>query len=108
MSIQGVPTDVNEHIQGAAEFVEQHGDADNDGVAAALAEHVDAAGLDRPSARGNVLEVYRAIVQRIRGRHLVKDLGEHEFSIDWLSFHIPQGGKGQLENSRVQRGTATG
>ena len=90
-------TDLGERIAGAAEFVEQHGSDDDAHVADALAEHMEDAGLDAPAKRGLMGDAYREIVRRIRGRHLVEDLGEHEFSVDWLGFHVPQGAKGQLK-----------
>jgi len=90
-------TDLGERIAGVAEFVEQQGDDDDAHVADALAEHMEDAGLDAPAKRGMVGDAYREIVRRIRGRRLLEDLGEHEFSVDWLGFHVPQGAKGQLK-----------
>lgn len=88
--------DLGERIPGPAEFVERQG-GDDAHVAGALAEHMAQAGLDAPAKRGMVGDAYREIVRRIRGRRLIEDLGEHEFSIDWLGFHVPQGAKGQLK-----------
>jgi hypothetical protein len=90
-------TDDGERIAGPAEFVEQHDATDDADVAGALAEHMQQAGLEPPARRGMVGDAYREIVNRIRGRRLVEDFGEHDFSIDWLGFHVPPGAKGQLK-----------
>jgi hypothetical protein len=91
--------DPDERIAGPAEFVEEHGADDDAQVAGALAEHMEQAGIEPPARRGMIGDAYREIVQRIRGRHLIEDFGEHEFSVDWLGFHVPQGAKGQLKIS---------
>lgn len=91
--------DLDERIAGPAEFVERHDTADDADVAGALAEHMERAGLEAPARRGLVGDAYREIVRRIRGRRLLEDFGEHEFSVDWLGFHVPQGATGQLKIS---------
>ena len=89
--------DLDERIAGPAEFVERHDTADDADLAGALAEHMERAGLEAPARRGLVGDAYREIVRRIRGRRLLEDFGEHDFSVDWLGFHVPQGARGQLK-----------
>lgn len=99
MTVQQSSIEFDEHIPGAAEFVEQHAGEDDATVAAALATYMENSGLARSGARGVIGDTYRAIVDRVRGRRLVEDFGEHEFSVEWLGFHVPPGAKAQLNIS---------
>ena len=99
MTHHDASSDPGERIAGPAEFVEQHDAADDAHVAGALAEHMEQAGLESPARRGMAGDAYREIVRRIRGRRLLEDFGEHDFSVAWLGFHVPPGAKGQLKIS---------
>src|SRR2546428_13061243 len=94
--LEGLKVLADEPIQGPAAFVEERQGRDEEELAEDLRVHVFDSGVAIPGARGP-LDAFRRIVQTIRGRTLIEDLGMHEFTIDWLTFHVPAGGKGHLQ-----------
>lgn len=40
---------------------------------------------------------FTRLIDWLQGRRLVEDLGEHDFEINYLTFHVPPGGTGQLK-----------
>lgn len=96
----------DEPLLGPAAFVEQHaGDADQP-LAEALRDHALATSVGVPAARGPI-DAFLRIVQRLRGRTLVEDLGEHDIYVTWLTSHVPPGGNCQLHLSQ-QAGSGFG
>lgn len=93
--LEGIQVLSNELIQGPAAFVEERQGSDEDVLAQELRAYVLDNGIAVPGARGPI-DAFRRIVRRIRGRTITEDLGEHELSINWLTFHVPMGGKGKL------------
>lgn len=57
-----------------------------------LEEH----GLRASGARGVRIDQALRLFKWFRSRRLVEDLGCHEVDLDWLGFHVPQGGTGRL------------
>lgn len=53
-------------------------------------------GMRASRSRAGLLDEARRLLRRFRSRRLVADLGSHEVKLDWLGFHVPQGGKGRL------------
>jgi hypothetical protein len=86
----------DESIEGQAAFVQEHAAEDDEQLATDLRAYVTGAGLPGPSARGP-LDPFLRIIHRVRGRTLAQDLGEQQMTIAWLTFHVPQGCKGQLK-----------
>jgi hypothetical protein len=43
-----------------------------------------------------VSDAYRLLVDRLRGRRVVEDLGEHAAAFAWLELHVPPGGSAKL------------
>lgn len=99
--IEGLKVLAAEPIQGAAEFVENRPNVDEDALALELEVQTRSNNVALPAARG-LGEVFTNMVRAIRGRTLVENLGEHEFSVDWLTFHVPSGGKGYLQMENAQ------
>lgn len=98
LNLEGVTILSDEPLQGTAAFIEERRGVDDEALAEQLRAHAVSGGLALPGARGGgPLEAFQRIVRRIRGRTEGEDLGEHELSIDWLTFHVPQGGKGKLK-----------
>jgi hypothetical protein len=93
-------------VVGLADRLAELGDADTDEAAARLREHVAATGIPAPAPRG-ATDAYRWIVERLRGRRVVEDLGEHAASVGWLELHVPPGGSGQLA-LRNEQGSDSG
>lgn len=56
---------------------------------------LEASGLRASTARG-LLDDIGQILARLRGRREVEDLGMRTVRLDWLGFHVPQGGTGTL------------
>lgn len=61
-----------------------------------LAEAAAAQGVGAPAARG-LPEVWSAVVETIRRRRPLKEIGPFEVPTPWLSFHVPPGGTGHLK-----------
>jgi hypothetical protein len=93
---EGFEVLADDPIQGAASFVDQRKGMEMERLSEELRSHVLQNDIAVPGARGPI-ETFRHITERIRGRKFVKDLGIHEFDINWLTFHVPQGGKGTLK-----------
>jgi hypothetical protein len=85
----------DQSVAGLADRLAELDGVDPDDAATALREHAAAVDLPTPGARG-VPDVYRWIVDRIRGRRLTEDLGEHPAQMDWLELHVPPGGSGSI------------
>jgi hypothetical protein len=73
-------------------------------VAGSLRDYGVREHLPLPGGRG-VVEVFVDLVNRLRGRKLEADLGEHDVDVEWLGFHVPPGGRGTLvlSNAGEQR-----
>lgn len=94
----------DEPIPGLADLVESHPGADAEALAAELLERARSVGVGLPVSRGPGR--YLGIVERIRGRRLVKDLGQRDFTVDWFAFHVPPGGSGRLKVGHKSQETA--
>jgi hypothetical protein len=70
--------------------------SDDDAITEALvAEH---AADELATAGGRGLETaLRAAVAALRDRREISDLGRHEVTVPWLSFHVPAGGSAELK-----------
>jgi hypothetical protein len=80
-------------LEGMASVVERLGDADDDAASAALEQYVDQQEVGRAGDRG----IMRNLLDQFRGMQLVADLGTHQTKLEWLAFHVPPGGTGQLQ-----------
>ena len=89
-------------LLGAGAFVEQHKSESERALAEALREHALEHGVGLPAARGPI-DAFESIVRRIRGRTLMKDLGEHEVAITWLTAHAPPGGNTHLRVAQLAK-----
>lgn len=94
-------------VVGLADRLAELGDADADQAATRLQEHADATGVPGPAPRGAVSDAYRGLVDRLRARRVVEDLGEHPAAFAWLELHVPPGGSGQL-GLRNEQGSDSG
>ena len=92
------------------------GDSRRSGLAALAAEANDAAdfeqrlqadGLRASVARGGLLNDAKSLFDRLRGRRLMADLGVFPARVDWLGFHVPQGGSGKLTLAATTEGKGT-
>jgi hypothetical protein len=99
--LDGLQVLSDEPIQGPAAFVEARPGTDPDMLAEELRAHVLDSGIAVPGARGPI-DAFRRMVERLRGRTLIQDLGEHSFPINWLTFHVPLGGKGKLRIANTE------
>jgi hypothetical protein len=51
--------------------------------------------------------LFRRILNRIRGRELVRDFGEHQVEVTWLELHVPPGGSAHFvatDTTRTESG----
>ncbi len=94
-------------LVGLADRLAELGDADVEEAAARLREHVDATRVPGPDPRGAVSDAYRQLVDRLRGRRAIEDLGEHPAAFPWLELHVPPSGSGQLA-IRNEQGSDSG
>jgi hypothetical protein len=67
---------------------------------------LDASGLRASSARGFLGDIGQ-ILACLRGRREVEDLGTHTVRLDWLGFHVPQGGAGTLTLKATTEGKSS-
>src|SRR6266550_3453867 len=93
----------DEAIPGIAELVESRSEDDPEKLASALLERAKEVDVGNPASRGP--ERYLSIIERIRSRKLLEDLGNRQFTVDWLGFHVPAGAKGRLKIKHIQKGT---
>jgi hypothetical protein len=94
--VEGLEVLADDPVEGAADFINKRENVKMEELSETLRSHVLQNDIAVPGARGP-LETFRRIAEKIRGRTLVKDLGVHEFTINWLTFHVPPGGKGALQ-----------
>ena len=92
-----------EAIPGIADLVEGRPGDDPREIASVLLQRANEVDIGSPISRGP--ERYLSIVERIRRRKLVKDLGSRQFSLDWLSFHVPAGASGRLKVKHIRKET---
>jgi len=83
-------------VVGLADRLTELEGADSEEAALRLQEYADATGVPGPDPRGATGDAYRRLVDRLRGRHVVEDLGEHPAAFAWLELHVPPGGGGRL------------
>ena len=74
--------------------------------AAEFQRRLDASGLRASTAR-SLLDDIGLILARLRGRREVEDLGTHTVRLDWLGFHVPQGGTGTLTLKATMEGKSS-
>jgi hypothetical protein len=80
-------------LEGMASVVERLGDADDEAASLALEQHLDQQEVGKAGDRG----IMRNLVEQFRGMSQVADLGTHPTRLEWLAFHVPPGGTGQLQ-----------
>jgi hypothetical protein len=83
-------------VVGLADRLAELGDEDREGAATRLREYADSTGVPGPAPRGALSDAYGQLVDRLRGRRVIEDLGEHPAAFAWLELHVPPGGSGQL------------
>jgi hypothetical protein len=94
-------------VVGLADRLAELGDVPTDEAAARLREHAGTTGVPGPDPRGAMSDAYRQLVDRLRGRRVIEDLGEHPAAFAWLELHVPPGGSGQL-SLRNEQGSDSG
>jgi len=80
-------------LEGMAAAVERLADQDDEAAAAALERQLDEQEVGKAGDRG----ILRNLLEQFRGVQLVDDLGTHSTKLEWLAFHVPPGGTGQLQ-----------
>src|SRR6266567_525906 len=80
-------------LEGMASVVERLGDEDDEAASLALEQHLDQQEVGRAGDRG----IMRNLLDQFRGMTQVADLGTHPTKLEWLAFHVPPGGTGQLQ-----------
>lgn len=80
-------------LEGMASVVERLGDEDDEAASLALDQHLDQQEVGRAGDRG----IVRNLLDKFRGMKEVSDLGTHPTKLEWLAFHVPPGGTGQLQ-----------
>ena len=98
-----LPTLEDTALDGAAAIAEavQEDDAD------AFEQRLRAADLPASSTRADFLDDALRLFARLRGRRLVADLGVFPVEVNWLGFHVPPGGSGQLKLAATQQGKSS-
>jgi hypothetical protein len=80
-------------LEGTASVVERLGDEDDEAASLALDQHLDQQEVGKAGDRGMV----RNLLDKFRRMREVADLGTHPTKLEWLAFHVPPGGTGQLQ-----------
>jgi hypothetical protein len=93
----------DEAIPGIAQLVESRPDDDPQALVTELLDRALTVDVGIPSSRST--NRYLSIIDRIRGRQLVEDLGKRQFDVDWFAFHVPPGAKGRLKLTHKKEGT---
>ncbi len=65
---------------------------------------LEANGLRPSSARLASMGDVMQLLDRLRARKEVANFGSHEVKVDWLGFHVPQGGTGSLTLKATREG----
>lgn len=88
----------DEHLPGYAELYAELAPANPDPDTLSQALQQRAAGLGLPAAAGRgVPRALRPLVDILRNRHLVDDLGTYDATVTWLELHVPRGGSGAIK-----------
>lgn len=89
-----------EELLGAADIVSELEVEQDEEAIGELQARIREQGVGLPGARASLFEDVRRILNRLRGRELVEDLGVHNVRVEWLSFHVPPGGTAGLKFER--------
>jgi hypothetical protein len=87
-------TIADERLPGYADLVDQLQRSPD--VAAALEAEAGSRGLPVHATRG-IVTPFASIVDLLRGRRHVEDLGVHPVEISWLELHVPRGSHGAVK-----------
>jgi hypothetical protein len=79
-------------VEGTAALVERLGDDEGEAARRELEQHLKEQDVGRPGDRG----VVQDLRDLFRGMKQTADLGTHATKLEWMAFHVPQGGTGQL------------
>jgi len=83
----------DEPLEGTASIVERLGGEDDETASVALALNLAQQEVGRPGDRG----MLQNLVERFQGKKEVADFGTHPTKLEYLAFHVPPGGTGQLQ-----------
>lgn len=73
----------------------------DDEIAVKLIDYSKEKKLLQPDQKGGqLIEIYRSIVNKLKRRVLIEDLGTKQSFFEWFSFHVPPSCKGSIEWSR--------
>jgi len=92
----GIVIATEETITALSEVLDREPAASPERCITLLTEAAAAQGLGAPMDRG-LPEVWHTVVETLRRRKVRQMLGPFEVPTQWMSFHVPPGGKGQLK-----------
>lgn len=89
----------------AARYETLDSNAPAETIASELRSHAVEAQIPLPAGRG-VAEGFAWVINILKNRQLIADLGEQPAAIDWLSLHVPPGGSASfhIQNSSKEKG----